>query len=608
MLVALYFWMHPVLYLPANTWWIAHVKQTDMLRGLGVVSAWRSGIWDARLFPAFDWGYGYPNLSYYAPLFSWMTGLGLLVISPANWVARIVIWIWLFYGTIGAYLAGRRLWNYLAGGQADALKPGLFTAGAWLMSPYLLFDAYTRGDGPEFAAACTLPWIIWAGVGVLGQKGPLTRRDHREWLLLTLFLSLAILSHNFVGLLAAAMAAVMVPAMVVLRWAGGERSLRPAMARGAVWVAGLGLALGTTLFFWLPAMWEMPFTQAHVVAEGAYRYALHFIKPERLFYVNCWPRNPYSWRADGYRYGAPLHLGWIGFGAVASLLIGLVLALPRRLGAGRMVAGIVVLTAGAGLGAFLFFPASQIVWKYAPLLHYAQFPWRLLLVPSLFLALLFPAAGSAAWVRWPQSSVRRWILGGSLAILIGVFAASAANYMRVSRTMWGAGDLDMNTWSQRAISATDIDEFASIWRPRFRAASAPAGSLMPDAPLLVEQVRQSRLPMEFTVVNPGTQPAGLTVAYNYYPGWCAWRPDDGLQMKVEPVNGSGFLRIVEIPPGRSAIKLQFGDTPLRRWFKVVSLLAWVAWVTGLVWALRRQGDAGGSGAGDESAAPAMASC
>jgi len=59
-------WFRPILTLHGG-WWKPHTWVEEPLRALGVVEAWRCGSWDARWFPGFDYGYGYPFLSYYAP-------------------------------------------------------------------------------------------------------------------------------------------------------------------------------------------------------------------------------------------------------------------------------------------------------------------------------------------------------------------------------------------------------------------------------------------------------------------------------------------------------------------------------------------------------------
>src|SRR5678815_2263424 len=94
--LAIFLWVEPLI--RANGIWESHDIGFDIERGVGVIDAWRVGIWDARWFPVFDWGYGYPFLSFYAPLYHWITAIVLKLsgsIATAAWLGPAM---WLIVG------------------------------------------------------------------------------------------------------------------------------------------------------------------------------------------------------------------------------------------------------------------------------------------------------------------------------------------------------------------------------------------------------------------------------------------------------------------------------------------------------------------------------
>lgn len=573
--VMLALWFSPIIKLSGG-WWRGHSFWADALRGLGVAEAWRWGLWDARWFQGFDWGYGYPFLSYYAPLFHWMSGFWILLIPSASVAVRVNMLCWLVFGTAGMYLTGERLWSYFTRGQAAAFRPGLLCTMAWLMSPYPMCNVFVRSALPEFASCQAMPWVLWAGFGILGRTGTWTRRDRAELLLMVLFIAVGLMSHNFFGMCLFGAAAAMIPLVLPLRRLIYDRSneVKSTMwLRVGAWTVGLAWSLAATVFYWLPALREGDFVRIQALKGGGYSYALHYLYPRNYLKVLYWD---FGWSVPGPNDGMPLHLGLVSFVAVAGTLAAFVIlaTLKRRRDHG-LVAGIGALALGTLAGVFLTTPLSRFLWGHISLLQFAQFPWRLLNVPTVGVCLLVPAALVAA------NPARR---GLGVAVAVGVlalcFGASHHFYVRIKGSIPFPVNYKPPNWERMQIItvAWAVDEYGPIWRDRDRKPQWPRGGLLPNKDLEVVRSQNRRVALYATIKNRSTQRQPLIVAWNYFPAWKARVEPENVPLTVLPDPDTGFIRIEDVPVGVSKIHLWFGNTPLRLRCKIVAGTAWLIWL------------------------------
>jgi len=577
-------WFSPIQTL-GNGWWSSHNKWSEPLRALGVLEAWKIGLWDARWFPTFDHGYGYPFLSFYAPLFHWLSGVWLLLLGSSGRAVRANFASWLLVGTAGMYLAGEAFWSFATAGRSRLLRPGLVCAIGWLMSPYLLCDVYVRADGAEFAALQILPWIVWAGVRLLGPGHPWTRRDWSTWLCFEALAATGILTHNFFALVIVALAVVMVPLVMALRLCAGPRPegrLAGLGVRSAAWLGGVAWALLLTAFFWLPALLEMKFTRVGVLREGDFNYSVHFLTWENLTRIRFWG---FGLSKPGPDDGMPLHLGWASLAALVSVgAAWVVMAIParrdRRVLAATTAAAVATLAAVA-----MTMEVSAGVWSRVTILQFAQFPWRLLGVATVGVCLLLPSAAIALRARSPWWTV---VAAGAL------YAVSLEDYAKIARTLPITPEAIYAHWRELPILTADLDEYGPIWRPTDRPPSWASGTILGGEGLSATDVRSNGIDLTAALDNRTGMDQPVVVAFNYFPGWRAMLRGREAELPLSPDPGSGFIRVDAVPPGTSEVELRFGDTPTRRYCKLLSAgagLGWLAAWPALGWATwgRRRG-------------------
>jgi uncharacterized membrane protein len=115
--------------------------------------ALRAGILYPRWFTLSGYGYGLPVLNYYPPLAYYLSEL--FHFAGAGYIASIKLSI-----ALGFLVAAFSMFLFARDLLGDA--PAFVAAVAYVYLPYLLSDAYVRGNFPEFLAMALLPLALWA--------------------------------------------------------------------------------------------------------------------------------------------------------------------------------------------------------------------------------------------------------------------------------------------------------------------------------------------------------------------------------------------------------------------------------------------------------------
>ena len=161
-------------------------SKVDMLIGVyrifELATAWREGIWYARLGPDLNFTYGAPLFQFYPPLVSYLgllfygLGFGLIHAAKATFVTSLV-------------LAGGGMYLFARSVFAD--RPAAWLSGMMYMTmPYLLLDIYERGAAAEVLALALLPWLFWALRRLLYQG------DRLAFFASTVLIAGVMLAHN----------------------------------------------------------------------------------------------------------------------------------------------------------------------------------------------------------------------------------------------------------------------------------------------------------------------------------------------------------------------------------------------------------------------------
>ncbi len=544
----------------------------------------QDGVLYPRWAPDFTFGYGYPFFNIYGPLPSYLGEA--LHLAGLDFVGAVKAVFAL--AAIGAAL-GMYLWLRLYSDPPGAMLGALL----YVYAPYHIEDIYVRASLAETVGLAFLPLCLWG-------FGRLQRRPGFAALAIAAVCYAGLMfSSNLLALLFSPILGCYVLLLALAQRPAGRNwltSLRedPAGTLGHLLhvltpaAAAVGLGLGLSAIFWLPAFLEYKFVRADQWVGGYYAYRNHFVYLFQLFKLNWGFGVSVPGPDDGMSFQ-------LGLAPVA--LACLSLLSWRRLGeeARRVVLYFLVVSAAI---TFLMLPASLPIWQVAGLARFAQFPWRLLALTLISLAFL----GAMLFSHW-QNDSRAVALAAlwSLLIILPVYP-----YLRSEIRPPAEGEVSLRGLMRFQQSADEMTG-ATAWVKDVPRWSPLADQIMAGIKITTKVDYVSAYASGKLAVN--SMAMGTTyekVWYQaddsqqrlrfltfYYPGWKAYILDEKSErlQAVAPVEAEGDLGLitVRLPQGRHILLLRFENTPVRdvgTMLSGLSALLCLAFLAGGAWRKR----------------------
>lgn len=521
-------------------------------------AAIRDGVWYPGWATDQALGYGYPTFVFYSPLAYYVAEAFHL--AGAGEVVALK-WTWAL-ATLGAGLA-----MYAFARQVLGRQRGLLAAVVYVYMPYHLVDIYVRAALAEYCAFVWMPLALLAfhrlvekvtapRVALAGLSlGALWLTHNVTGLAFTPLLAAYVLFRLFVERRRAQTAAGPVREVKLLRLAGWKGMLAPASA--SMGAAFLGLGIGAALL--VPNLFERYAINQQQWVQAGYDYANQFVYPFQLV-SSFW----------GYGAAAP------GPGDEMSFQLG---AIPLVLGMAATVAALHRRTRSRALVLFLasatlllvglMLSFSLPVWKALPIASLVQFPWRLLALTTVTLAVL---AGLA--VPSPKRvGSGALVLMAILVVVLASFPYTLPQYTPVpasAETPLYAVQFErkypdmvgMTAWTQELPPTSPL-----VAQYEAGASLVTAEVLAPGAS--VQMIRTAGASDELWVHS--AQGTALRFYTYYYPGWRVYVDGNRLpnsQLRPETVYG---LLTVDVPAGEHRVLLRWGDSPVRFVGKALTL-------------------------------------
>jgi hypothetical protein len=510
------------------------------------------GIIYSRWAPDMALGYGFPFYNFYAPLAYYLAA----VVSALGVGLNLGMRLTFALGILGSGLATYRL------ARDHFSRPAAFVAATSVMyAPYHGYDVYFRGNLAEALAWPFLALALWA-------MGRLARGGGRIWLPVAALAAAAVLlTHNVFAL-------IFLPLLALYglseAWFG-SRATRPdeywttsAQWRRVASVAGaLGLALGMSAFFWLPAMWEQRYVHIdRLLVPPVFVYWNNFITLRELLAA------PRAILPDLLNPSPPRGLGLVAVLAALPALWGLWRWRDSRR---RQVAFF-----GAAVLVYAFFTtaAAEPIWSAVPLLEFVQFPWRLLGPAAIALAMVIAAAVDAfAASKSEHAQIGRMLFAAAASVAI-VLASLFWFEPRYCGGLEAPQVRHIISYEQATdtIGTTAKGEYLPRTVERYppEPALAPGRFAASTLPAEVALIDQSDSPLRASANLEAAAPVQLTVNVFAYPGWRAWVDGDEVPITPEPEYGRVT---VPLPAGQHEVTIRFGETPFRLAADLVSALS-----------------------------------
>ncbi len=504
-------------------WYDSHEYYAYVLRVVEFEAALRQGDLYPRWAADFYGGYGSPFFVFYAPL----VFAGSAVLSAVCGSAVVGLKVWLTVASVaaglGAYVAVR--------GETRRADAALLASLAYLGSAYRLGNLYIRGDLAEYTALAILPWAAW---GYRHVARAVAEEDVVRRGAMAVALHAALLfSHAITGLwgsLLLGLVAVGTTYQLARRSAFGHvRSLWTAFA----------LSLAVASVYIGPALLQKRYVKIAIASSGYYEPSNQLLPLGAL---------------ESGQFGIlPL--------VSAALVLALAVVCLRRGGTATLAWAV-----GAAACAFLSTRYAERFWQLnLPLTRFIQFPWRLHGLAAL-------AGAFALGLAW-SAVLRRDSWRGPGALVLGACALLvSAPLCRIERPFVRGQFPETTSEIRSGIHHTTADEYLPRWVPA--GPSTPAHSLVSSAPYARVTSAWSRgSAHELELVATAASSAELTL--HMFPGWRITTLE-GPASATLGTSKTGLVSLDLPQPGRYRLALDFGTSPTRASFGVLSLFAALA--------------------------------
>ena len=533
----------------------------------------QDGILYPRWLPDFTFGYGYPFFNIYGPAAFYVGEAFHLIGFDFVSATKIV------FG-LAILLSGPAMFGFikrLTGSSQAAFLSGL----AYIYIPYHLADIYVRAALAESFALIFLPLTLWGFYEVVVNPRRTTM------VAAAVAYGAMLFTHNGIALLFTPVLGIWVLFLMVGEFQKQRRSLATIVRLGLPPLSALTLGLGLAGIFVIPLALEYSGVRVDQWTANYYDYSYHFVSLFQLFN----PTWGFGISVPGPRDAMSFQLGVV---PVLLAILSMLTIVKNPNGFRRYWLFFAAMTVVVAL---LMFGPSLPIWETLRLVMFAQFPWRLMTLTTVSLAVL---AGAIVYSEKAEEFSLPTILLGVL-ILLGSYPYLTAQtqieakegpvgIVGLMKFMQSAGEMtgstawvkEIPTWSNMADVylagkkiKTKIDLTAEP-QPEWVGVDQTGKGLRANGERVFIVSQENDLPITFNTF--------------YYPGWHAYiTPENSneiiRELPITPVGELGRMQ-VRMPEGRYWLILRFEDTPPRivgQWLSAFSILLALSL---LIWEIR----------------------
>ncbi len=482
----------------------------------------RAGNWYPRWAPDLNFTYGVPLFTYVYPLPNYVASL--LHFLGASFIDsfKLEMFVATLIGGIFFYFFAKEFWGE---------KGGLVASAFYSFSPYHFVDIYVRGSVGEVWAIALFPVFLWSYTKF--------SKTHKKIYFVGATISLAciIFSHNILAL----MFFLFVLSYVLLLVLQSKQKTSILLHSLFIIIFSLGL----TAIFWIPALFETRYV------DGLQIYNIQKNFPD--FFQLLFP----SWGTGFFDNNLTNQMS-VQIGT-ANLLVTVLsfiffIKIPKINTTQR---NIFLFFLFAFLITFFFItPFSLTLWNVIPLLHYFQFPWRLL---SLLILISSFLAGSSFYRD--RSFIWVILFLGILFLTTYDYAHPAFYHLRTDSHYTTRSNFIDGTNSPGNV-------FHTFWTPIF-SARPQQQAVITKGEGSIFLTKKTAVKQQFIATL--LSPSDITFSTSYFPAWKITVNN----MPVMVKNNRGLLSI-SLPKGRFAIDVTFVTTLLETgasWITIVSCMA-----------------------------------
>lgn len=505
---------------------VTHDGQDHVARIANFYHSLSEGILVPRWAANLNWGYGHPILMFLYPFPSYVASLFHLVGFSFVDSTKLVFAVGFIASFFAMYLWAARSW-----GRAAGIVAAIF----YTFAPYRFVDLYVRGAIGEHMAFIFPPLICYGLLRLSQEK----KASGVSWVWILFGTALLILSHNALSLMFLPLVALY--ALYLMVYTVKNKTVFAAIATiSIVW----GFALSA--FFWIPALLEGKYTLRDIVTRGDVMD--RFVQWKSFFDL-------------GWNYGGGNEFSkYVGTAQLLGLLV-VLWGMRKIKGVPRIFVVGVILVLMTSL--FLMTSGASGIWQVVTLLQKFQFPWRLLSV-VVFLFSIIGAFG----VNQLKDRARRWVAG----LLCAVAIVSTA-------FMWQARQYKVfpqSYFTSVYHGTTDTGESSPIWSIRFMEHEPKETMSVISGEASITQIARSTNKHAYSLSVKSSE-ARIVENTLYFPGWNVYIDGKVVDLQFQDPEFRGLMTFM-VPKGDHVVRVEFGDTNLRKFANILSIIGLVAFI------------------------------
>ncbi len=488
----------------------------------------RDGNWYPRWAPDLNNAYGVPLFNYVYPLPNYIASfLHAFSISFID-AFKLNMFIATLVGGVFFYLWTERYW-----GSIGALVASI----VYTFSPYHFVDIYIRGSVGEVWALALFPGFLFFITSFIQKNNDL------YGLLTSLSIALIIFSHNILALMFISFG-IVYSIILSLKMKINKRQIVH-----TCFFFLLGLLIATV--FWLPALGEIKYVTGLQLSNIKDNF------PE--LYQLLFPSwgSGFSGRISGnelsYQIGITNLLG------VFLSIISLFFFKKRK---DALFAVVTFFVISFIITFFLMLKNSHFLWEHVPLMHYFQFPWRLL---SLEIVITSFLTGSI--FGFAEDSKSKWKIGGYITAFLFILFSITITLPYTQPAYYHQREDNYYTNRSNFIDGTNSpgDQFKTIWMKKYQKTKEKIEFSVKNTKIVSSDIKST----EYTYKIDAPNKTEAVVHTAFFPGWTAF-----IDTKKQPVvvTQDGMF-CFSIPKGKHIVSVLFLNTPIRSIAGIISLVA-----------------------------------
>ncbi len=550
---------------------------TQVQRVFEMHKSLKDGMFPVRWVEDLGYGYGYPLFNFYGPLAYYTGGFFVFLFGNSLLATKLMIGLGMIGSGLTMYLLANSLWGRLGGITSSVL---------YLFAPYHAVDLYVRGDIGELWAYVFFPLAFFgfyklyqwlqqdefldenvklATRALPSPKGSKIQNLKLQFKILNRLLpGISIASVGFAGVilshnLSAFMVTPFLVLFILMLVLFSKQKLHTA------YYILLTVILGLTLsaFYWLPVFAEMKYTNVLSQVGGGADFHNHFVCLSQLWQSQWGFGGSVPGCVDGFSF----MLGKIHIILSLFALFLLPFVWKKK---NVFVAGVLSLV-GLIASILLMLSVSQTIWEKVPQMAFLQYPWRYLLLASLFTSLL---GGMVNWVAFQkQKIIGICIFIALLSGVIFLYGKYFQSQLYESVTSQSLTSPLFLHWTTSKIS----DEYMpSGFHKPSSVRQLPIGLIHNSSTVVVKYTytRTNEKNVQIEILTP------QFIVFNqaYFPGWKVF--EGTKQLALEPAKEGSKVYLTS---GLHTLHLIYQGTTIERISNLISLTSVIILILGIIW-------------------------